>query len=219
MPSYEAVTFTPTVPTALATSSRSSLDLLHLPYPFSQVPLLTASDMLDAAKIRRITMAGDWDLTIDGLQELHRYRILVPMYCVRLTNARVPEPSLNLTKSLTAQHCHTTIPQALYRAAVEGRLSDPATVPFRSWPTRRKQTAWPTVERAYLYSQHQLIGLRRARGFVSSLRPYKGPDRRGVWRLDPAAQPSPEARTALASPGPRGARAGPSSVPGREERT
>jgi hypothetical protein len=57
----------------------------------------------------------------------------------------------------------------LFHAAIDGRLTDPAAEPFQPWPTERRVVQWPTTDWTYLYSYHQLLGLRRALWFVTAL--------------------------------------------------
>ena len=65
----------PTVQAAGLTTVRSSLDLLELPYPFSQVHLLTVSEFADMARKRR-GRAGRRLPPVNEqvLEELHRQR-------------------------------------------------------------------------------------------------------------------------------------------------
>ena len=154
----------------IAPTARTTLDLLSLPFPFSQVDLLQPSEFVKAAQQRRITMWGRHDLDESGLQELHRRGILVPFYCVSIAEAPTGEP-VDISNSLTARHVHGTLVAELYRGAAEGRVTDPAAEPFTPWPTERVRILWPTVERGYLYSYHQLLALENARSIVSSLRP------------------------------------------------
>jgi hypothetical protein len=51
-----------TVSETVAATSRSSLDLLALPFPFSQVSLLTAEEFLKAATWRRIQNSGHGEI-------------------------------------------------------------------------------------------------------------------------------------------------------------
>lgn len=69
-----------TVAETIAVTSRSSLELLTLPFPFSQVGLVTADEFLRAVAKRRIKMWAHRDLDITGLEELHKRNVLVPMF-------------------------------------------------------------------------------------------------------------------------------------------
>jgi hypothetical protein len=175
---------------------RSTIDLLTLPYPFSQVPLMTEADFCRAAVQRGITLSGRHDLDRSALEELHRHQIIVPFYCVTIAGPPVA-PKIDASASLTANHVLSTITTELYRAAAEGRVGDPSAMPFRSWPTKRKRTTWPGVERGYLYSQHQLLGLRAARGYVAELRQRKIRDRQYRWILPPSIATACQGRSNL----------------------
>jgi hypothetical protein len=154
----------------IAPTIRTTLDLLSLPFPFSQTELLDPSEFVKAANQRRIRMWGRRDLDESGLQELHRQHILVPFYCVSIAEEPTGEP-IDISESLTAKHVRSTHIAELYSAAADGRLTDPSTDPFTPWPTERVRILWPAVGRGYLYSHHQLLALEHARGIVASLRP------------------------------------------------
>jgi hypothetical protein len=187
-----------TVSETVAATSRSSLDLLALPFPFSQVSLLTADEFLKAAACRRIKMRADRDLDISGLEELHKHEVLVPMFGVGIGDGD-PTRRIDTTHSSTRQHLHTTIISQLYAAAEDGRLTDPSTEPFEEWPTERARTLWPSKERGYLYSYHQLLGLERARSLVGALRPTERVGYRSIWHLDAIDLPNDRAKRGLAS--------------------
>src|SRR4051812_7977538 len=82
-------------------TGRSSCELLSLPYPFSQVALMTPPEFATAAQERRITVGSGWRIDAAVLEALHRYRVLVPMYRVQLGK---PDParSMDVRDSLTA---------------------------------------------------------------------------------------------------------------------
>jgi hypothetical protein len=132
-------TFYPTVRAAGAATPRTSLDLLGLPYPFSQVGLLTASQFAELATQRR--NRADQSLppvNEQTLQELHRDGVLVPLFRVDLT-PRPDGPTIDISDSLTARHVHTTYVGELFRGAAEGRVSDPAASGFEPWSTERRR--------------------------------------------------------------------------------
>ncbi len=182
---------------AIAGTLRSSLDLLTLPFPFSQVGLLTVDEFLKAAQQRRIKMWAGWDLDRSGLEDLHRHGVVVPLFCVRLTEGD-PAQRLETSASLTRQHVHWTIISELYAAADEGRATDPASELFEPWPSEQVRMLWPSTERGYLYSPHQLLGLERARSIVGSLRP-EHTERSRIWRLRVNDLPDDETMHAIAS--------------------
>jgi hypothetical protein len=181
----------------VAATARTSLDLLALPYPFSQVGLLTAEEIVTAADERRLRMAGGRHLDLSGLEELHRHSILVPMFCVRLGSGD-PQRAIDTAGNLTRKHVAATIVWELFAAADEGRVTDPSAETFLEWPTERLRATWPSCARGYLYSQHQLLSLARARSFVAALVPVEGSHGRTVARLEPAHAPHERARRALA---------------------
>ena len=187
-----------TVNGTIAATSRSSLDLLALPFPFSQVSLLTADEFLKAAKERRIKMWADRDLDITGLEELHKHEVLVPMFCVSISAGDWAR-RIDASASSTRQHVHATIISELYAAAEEGRATDPSTEPFEEWPTERTRILWPSTERGYLYSYHQLLGLERAHSLVRSLRPTERVGYRSIWHLDGVDLPDDRAKQGSAS--------------------
>jgi hypothetical protein len=166
---------------AFAATSRSSLDLLTLRYPFSQVKLLTPENFAKEAE-RRYSYAMRDRLHVDTaiLEEVHRHGILVPLFRVDM-DAGEPERHIDISESLTALHVTDAIPSELSRAADEGRLHDPEDEPF---------AAWPTVADGYLYSQHQLLGLDAAEYFVEALAPERQGDERIAWHLDDADLPT-----------------------------
>lgn len=177
-----------TVGMTAAATTRTSLDLLTLSFPFSQVELLTADEFLKAADERRIRMWGDHRLDVTGLEELHRCRVVVPLFCVHLGDED-PTRRIDTTGSVTRERVRRTTISQLYRAAEDGRLTDPWVEPFEPWPTDRVQTLWPSVERGYLYSYHQLLGFERARSIVRALRPLEKSTPGWIWRLPDADLP------------------------------
>jgi hypothetical protein len=158
-----------TVRRAEAATARSSLDLLGLPYPFSQLGLLTASEFAKLAeRRRRRTARGLPAVNEHVLEELHRCGVLVLLFRVDL--APGPEPhKIDVSASLTAQHVRTTIIAELLSAAAEGRASDPATQKFTAWPKDRRRALWPSADSGYQYSHHQLLSLDVAMPFVAKL--------------------------------------------------
>ena len=188
----------PTVRAAGAVTARSSLELLGLPYPFSQVRLLGASEFAKLAMERR--SRADRSLPVineQTLEDLHRGGVLVPLFRVDLT-PRHGVPEIDLSASLTAKYVSTTHVGELFRAASEGRASDPAEVGFEPWPAERRRALWPTVETGYLYSRHQLVGLDVAQSFVTSLKPGLSDGKR-IWHLEDADAPNAPTLEALAS--------------------
>ncbi len=183
---------------AKAATSRSSLDLLSLRYPFSQVGLLTASDFAKEAERRRNRSARHWRMDVQVLEELHRSQVIEPLYRVDITPGD-PSRVQDLSGSLTARTVSGTVVSELLHAASEGRAADPAAEVFQPWPTERRRTLWPTVDSGYIYSRHQLIGLDVAMSFVAALKPERQGERTIVWRLNEPDRPNAATRDAFRS--------------------
>jgi hypothetical protein len=188
----------PDVRRAEGVTARSSLDLLSLPYPFSQVSLLSAGSFASLANERRSRMGRELP-SIDEqiLEELHRCGVLTPLFRVNLTPSPEAE-GIDISTSMIAQHVHTTVASELLRGASEGRVVDPSVVDFQPWPTERRRPLWPTVESGYLYSRHQLLGLDIARKYVAELKP-RPTEKWFTWHLDEASMPNRPTREALNS--------------------
>jgi hypothetical protein len=118
-----------------------------LPYPFSQVGLLTASDFARLAGQRRRRAARSLPQVDEQvLEELHRCEVLVPLF--RVDPAPTPgTQGIDLSASLTAQHVHTTVIGELLRGAAEGRAIDPAAEGYTAWPRDRRRALWPSADR------------------------------------------------------------------------
>ncbi len=142
-------------------ASMSTLGLLTLPYPFSQAALLTADQFTKESGVRGVPL-------IDGqLEAFHRAGILVPLFRVSLIPGHAAAP-VDAAGSRTAEVVRSTIVSELFRAAADGRVVDPATEPYRRWPTKRHRSLWPSATSGFLWSSHQLLGLQMA--IVSFLR-------------------------------------------------
>jgi hypothetical protein len=175
---------------ARAATARSSLDLLTLQYPFSQVNLLTPEAFIREAERRySSSISSRLHLDVAALEALHRHRVLVPLYRIARTTGD-PQRRIDVTGSLTARHVTTTIPAEVFRAADDGRVYDPADEPF---------TAWSTGDSDYLYSRHQLLGLDVAEFFVEQLVPELQADQSIAWHLDDADLPTEVQRESLNS--------------------
>lgn len=181
---------------AAAATSRSSLELLGLRFPFSQLGLLSADEFAKQAERRRSKgLRSRPTITTQVLEESHRHGVLIPLFRVDLTESE-PSRQVDLSQSLTAQHVHTTRINELLRAAVEGRAADPALEDFSPWPTERRRHLWPSVDAGYLYSRHQLIGLDVAMSLVTTLSPRRA-GQRVTWHLAEEDRPDVRAREAL----------------------
>lgn len=187
-----------TLSPARASSTRSTLDLLTLRWPFSQVQLLSAEEFLKRAEERRIVMLADRVLDLSGLEELHRTGVLIPFYRVRLDNGD-PEQAIDLSDSRTLKLVPGTITNEAFRGAHDGRVTDPAAEPYEPWPTEQRRMLWPSNDWAFVYSHHQLLGLRRARTIVGMLHPRHHKDHRTTWHLADEDVPEEQALTNCAS--------------------
>jgi hypothetical protein len=181
---------------AAAATPRSSLELLSLRFPFSQLGLMSADEFAkQAERCRSKGMRGRPAITTQVLEELHRHGVLMPLFRVDLTEGE-PSRQVDLSQSLTAEHVHTTFVSELLRAALEGRAADPALEDFSPWPTERRRHLWPSVDAGYLYSRHQLIGLDVAMSLVMTLSPQRA-GQRVTWHLAEEDRPDARAREAL----------------------
>lgn len=188
----------PTVGSAVAATARPSLELFDLPYPFSQVGLLTPTEFAKLAEQRRSRAGRSWPpVNEQVLEELHRAGVLVPLFRVDLV-ATGDAPGIDLSTSLSAKHLHTSLINEVLRGAAEGRVIDPSMVDFEPWPRERRRSLWPTVDSGYLYSRHQLLGLDVAMAFVVKLRGHRE-DHRAVYELEDTSWPNAPTRGALAS--------------------
>jgi len=144
-------------------ASMSTLKLLQLPYPFSQAALLNAGQFMKQSDVRGVRL-------VDGqLEALHRAGALVPLFRVGLFPGRDPEP-VDLTGCRTADVVHTTNAAELFAAAADGRAADPATEPYRPWPTKHHRTRWPSAASGFLWSSHQLLGLHLVERLLPKMR-------------------------------------------------
>lgn len=155
-------------------TARPTLDLLNLPLPLTQVPLLDAREVAAEAGRRRIR------LEVEQLELLHRHRLLVPMFEVSLMPTS--RPPIDVSASETPRIGTSTYIQQLYAAAADGRASDPRRERFRAWPSRRRPGLWPQRDRGYLYSQHQLLALKSLRPVLRELR-WEHSQRGSTWSL------------------------------------
>ena len=165
---------------AHAASPRSTLDLLALPLPFTQTRLLDPREVAAEAEKRRLR------LEVGQLEVLHRTRLFVPFFEVSLAKGD-PARAVDFKGSRTPEIGTNTHIIELYRAAQDGRASDPRLVTFRPWPTRRVRTLWPQRSRGYLYSWHQLLALRWLEPVVRAMRLDRATRR---WSLPQSASPT-----------------------------
>lgn len=173
--------------TALMTH-RSSIDLLQLNAPFTQLYLLTARDFVREANER------GFRLSVEQLEELHRVGVLKPFYRVELetTSGRPGEPVVGPLPIAVGRY---TVLSEVLAAASDGRLADPALTDFTPWPTDLRRPLWPSVAAGYVYSPHQLLGLEQARRIVKQLRPRKASS--SFWHLPAKVEPDEETLAAF----------------------
>ena len=156
----------------------SSLDLLALPFAFTQRSLLTDTAFLGEAKKR------GYNLNADMLEWLHRRGVLVPLF--RLYSRRVGptlEPESGYSVSMNVAY--------LYEAASEGQLRDAGQTRFRPWPTRRIYTG-------VRFSWFQLLALRYLKPVIMELESsaHVIDDRDGTFRVGYSMPPvSPRIRS------------------------
>lgn len=194
-----AVKFLPAVHHAL-TTDRSSVEILGLPWPFSQIGLLTPEEFVKQAAQRHVRIGGTRgrDLDRSGLEELHRQSIIVPLYRVDLHGGG-PARAVDVSGSRHSRGGLPTVLSELYQAARVGRVADPAAEPFQPWPTARRRPLWPGVDSGYLYSQHQLLALDQAEFFVQTLEPYDAGNHTIRWRFPAGFTPEPAVVRAMSS--------------------
>ncbi|WP_130333823.1 hypothetical protein [Streptomyces sp. BK022] len=131
--------------------SGGALELLTLPYVFTQDDLLTADQFVKKADER------GYKLSLDILQELHSHRLLLPLYRVSDTPAE--------GRRIAVQPSYGMNPRGwAFEAAAGGRLRDPAQEGYSvAWPYRK-----PTGMEAerwwngFIYSSWQLLHVKAA---------------------------------------------------------
>lgn len=152
----------------------STVDLVSLPYVFTQSALLTAADFVRRARDRDVV------ITEHEMEVLHRERVLVPLLRVsrdirplRRAIARSPEVA-ELASRLPweAAHWRPTQVEDVVTAYARRRLFDPASERYIA-PVRRSRTyerVSYTVS-GYLYGELQLISLYLVRSLLPFIRP------------------------------------------------
>lgn len=143
---------------------RAPTDLLEQPYTFSLNEPLMPRDFIKAAELRGVT------LTYDRLETLHRLRLLVPMFRVKRQTRDIRRLVANGdARARQLADAYPTMRWDLQRAQHDDRLSDPATERFQSMESRRRELAGLDFHASeYLYSPHQILGLR----VVDHAQPY-----------------------------------------------
>lgn len=162
---------------------RRPLELFELPLVFGQAPLLTANDFG-----RELDRRGLWPIHLGELEELHRTRLLQPLFRlvrdVRGANAvarregRSPVDYLIYTPTAGWQ---------LREYAQAGYLRDVRLEPFHPWRSYQRSLGefrYRTSE--FLYSRYQLlVSARRLRDVVRRMRGRRNPGGDIQYRLRP----------------------------------
>ncbi len=134
-----------------ASNLPSTLDLLRLPFVFAQ------TDLLDESRFR--AAADDRGLRIDvrQLELLHRRRLLVPFFEIHTRQIATP------IEDLPEPDPPWGTRWGIWKAATEGRLSDPSDRPFRAWPKASDRIG-------FLYSSFQLLATTSVKSTVGAMR-------------------------------------------------
>lgn len=144
------------------------LELLDLPYVFSQAPLLTPSQFADAAKKRGL------DLQRGKLEALHRAGVLIPLFRLqrdlRGIRARAKAEGWDPVQALVQEHTEAEWMRS-HRAA--GLLRDSSEEPFTSRARYRRSSGYHTWATSnFLYSPYQLLSARGLRRLSRFMRRY-----------------------------------------------
>lgn len=121
------------------------MELLSLPYSFSQTGLLSEWDFIREARVRGV------NLERRQLEGLHRRGALVPFFA---THNR----AVNAPQYLKSAQQVDGVAWPIYGAASEGRLRDPADRRFRPWSRHQ----------SHYYSQYQLLSTLRLKEVMNS---------------------------------------------------
>ncbi len=143
---------------------RTPLDLIELPYSFSQLGLMLADEFCREARERGV------HLSAEELEALHRARLLVPFY----REAADPRALRAARRShrWAFQLGHWSVPSSgeLVEALSEDRLRDPGAEPLRSRRQRRRTVEMRTYETSvYVYCPLQLSALSFLRAPIANL--------------------------------------------------
>ncbi len=142
----------------IAGPSRSTVELLELPWVFTQLKPLTAKEFLKHAQLRMV------ELTTHDLEELHRKRLLVPLLRAS-RDGRQLRADIRADGGTTFYHEHWDPTgwlgnQRLTSTTSEISWYDPAAEPFRRWDARTITVNDRSLDlEQYLYSPHQAIAL------------------------------------------------------------
>ncbi|MDE0268647.1 MAG: hypothetical protein OXI96_06385 [Acidimicrobiaceae bacterium] len=133
----------------------SSLDLLPMPFAFSQRPLLDVNGFIQEAKKR------GFNVNRDLLMYLHKIRVLIPLFRIY---ARKVEPGVDLYPPKQ----YSMYRSILYEASLHGQLRDPLQTRFRPWPKSYSRHTL-TLHIGVRYSWFQLLALRGISSVIERL--------------------------------------------------
>ena len=142
----------------------SSLELLRVPFAFTQTTLLDESQFRSEAKIRGVV------LDRRQLELLHRQRLLVPMF--ELHDRNVGDPMDVVPPGRTFSTWSTEV----FARARIGRLSDHGARRYRPWPSDAERVG-------LLYSGFQLLALFSLEPTVRAMRGSRNADDGVAWDL------------------------------------
>jgi hypothetical protein len=169
-------------------TDRSSLDLLTLPMPFTQVPILEPDDVVREMGRRGVRL----DLSL--LEDLHRHRVLIPFYRVRSAGSGSSSAGMDTSRSRIPNLPGSGLKSRLVIPARDGRVSDPASESFEVWPRSKPGQIQPDSHNGYYYSRHQLLILEEIRSFVDlrdTVFVGQGKRVRTYQQLSPTDMPEP----------------------------
>ncbi len=126
-----------------AQTIRSTVDLLDLPFAFSQTSLLDESQFTREAARRGVALERG------ELEELHRRGVLVPFF-------RIHARPISPVRTAATDRPATSTEWHLHRLHREGLLADPGARAFTPWPAKARR---PT----FYFSIYQLLALRSLR--------------------------------------------------------
>jgi hypothetical protein len=138
--------------------SRSAVDLLELPWVFSQLKPLTVTEFLKHARLRMV------ELTEHDLEALHRQRILVPLLRAS-RDGRKLRAEIRANRGVTFRQWRWDPTWSLGHERLTGRTSDiawhdPSLERYRRWSGRTivSNNRSAALDQ-YLYSPYQVIAL------------------------------------------------------------
>lgn len=148
------------------------MDLLDLPFAFSQSPLLGESHFIREAARRGVSLERG------ELEELHRRGVLVPFFRAHSRPVAPSGPASDDAPMASTEW-------QLHRMRKEGVLADPSARRFAPWPAR-------TTRANVFFSTYQLLALRSLRHVQARMEVRRVAD--GLeWHLPALAEPDRQA--------------------------